>query len=149
MNVKFILDMSLTNHFSSSGLLYKQLTVFHHPSYEESSRWHDTNDDILLMMNNYLFETCREKFKWKRLLKKSAQLFGLFLTCLYNDARLKNVKFVESVCMLAGCKYNIALPLHLLQQITIIWTLSNVVRKPKLLKWCESVLKYTKLPFLL
>jgi len=31
------------NYFSSSGGLYKQLTVFHHTSYEECSGWHDAN----------------------------------------------------------------------------------------------------------
>jgi len=28
----------------SGGVLYKQLTVFHRASYEESSRWHDSNN---------------------------------------------------------------------------------------------------------
>jgi hypothetical protein len=52
--------MFRTNNFSSSGgFLYKQLTVFLHASYEESSHGRDTNNDLLLMMNNYLFETCR------------------------------------------------------------------------------------------
>jgi len=36
--VKFILDMFRTNNFSSSRGLYKQLTVFFHLFYEESSR---------------------------------------------------------------------------------------------------------------
>jgi len=33
-----------SNCTSSGGVLYKQLTVFHRASYEESSRWNDMYD---------------------------------------------------------------------------------------------------------
>jgi hypothetical protein len=36
-----ILDMFGTSKCSSSGVTYKQLTVFRHASYEECSGWHD------------------------------------------------------------------------------------------------------------
>jgi hypothetical protein len=40
---EIILDMFRTSNSSSSGgVLYKQITVFHQASYEESSRWHGT-----------------------------------------------------------------------------------------------------------
>jgi len=38
--------MFRTNNCSPSGGLYKQLTVFHHASYEESSRCNDTIDTV-------------------------------------------------------------------------------------------------------
>jgi hypothetical protein len=38
--------MFRTNSCSSSEGLYKQLTVFHRASYEESSHWHDTTNYI-------------------------------------------------------------------------------------------------------
>ena len=40
-DVKIIPDMFRTNNFSSSGGLYKQLTVFFHAFCEESNRCHD------------------------------------------------------------------------------------------------------------
>jgi len=35
-----------SNCLSSGGVLYKQRTVFHRASLEESSHWHDTNDHL-------------------------------------------------------------------------------------------------------
>jgi len=35
-----------SNHLSSGGVLYKQLTLFHHASLEGSSHWHNTNDQL-------------------------------------------------------------------------------------------------------
>ena len=57
----------------------------------------------------------------------------------------ENVKCVENVCTLMSLSTIWLSPLHFLQQITIIWTRSNVVRKPELLKLRENVLKYTEL----
>jgi len=47
-----------SRHVSSSGG-FKQLTVFHHASYEESSCWHDTNDISAITNDTVSFVTCQ------------------------------------------------------------------------------------------
>ena len=44
------------NCSSSGGVQYKQLTVFHRASYEESSGWHDMND--IIRSDNDIIEVC-------------------------------------------------------------------------------------------
>jgi hypothetical protein len=61
----------------------------------QSSRWHDTNDDHLPMMNNYLSET----------------IPGSYLTNVYHDAPSRNCKVFWKCVYFNGCKYEIALPL--------------------------------------
>ena len=48
--------MFRTNNCSSSGFLYKHLTEFHHASYKQSTRWHDTKD--ITRSDNDIIQKC-------------------------------------------------------------------------------------------
>jgi hypothetical protein len=58
------------NCTSSGGILYRQFTVFHHASKEESSRWHDTDDT------------------WSRQSFVSCQRLSLLLRCMGKYCKL-------------------------------------------------------------
>jgi hypothetical protein len=48
--------MFRTSNISSTAVLYKQLTAFHHASYEKSSGWHDKNYIISMIWTIYVTE---------------------------------------------------------------------------------------------
>ena len=53
--------------------MYKHITELHQASYEDSSRWHDKNNE------------------WNKLLRK-AFIFLVFLTYVHHDARFRECK---------------------------------------------------------
>jgi hypothetical protein len=48
--------MFRTSNYLSSGGVFKQLTVLHRASQEESSCWHDKNDIISMIWTIYVIE---------------------------------------------------------------------------------------------
>ena len=77
--------MFRTNNCSSSGGLYKQITVFFHATYKVSSRWQD-----MFAIKHILSATAEINY-----LKKKVCISLVFLTCEYDDARSREHK-VES-----------------------------------------------------
>ena len=83
-----------TNNCSSSGgVLHKQLTVFHHASYEEFICWNDTCNIIPIVSATIVLITCMAKYR--KLLVQNSSWWRNVICSRHVEDNLIEINYIE------------------------------------------------------